>query len=277
VKRKDRYDYGPVRFLAAVLIVLCAIGAPRAEASVDVWLQPQTQQIALAETCTLAVFVASTNGDSLACMECVIAFDATLLTLISIEEGTLFENSGYSTAFFPEMLAPDTAQVVGCVLGYRTYFLPPGDLVRFVFRGDQEGLAAVRITSIKIWDIDRVLDQPLPLVVDLNAFITIGNPTGVKNSPPTARPLVCYPNPFNPATTIELRLPGAGHGEVTLSVYSPSGRLVTTLFAGVLSDQGGRFVWDGRDTRGGRVASGVYFVVARTPAATYTTKLVLIE
>jgi len=113
--------------------------------------------------------------------------------------------------------------------------------------------------------------------VDPNAFITIGNPTGVKISPPQASPLVCYPNPFNPMTTIELRLPGAERGDISVSVYSPSGRLVTTLFAGVLEDQGGRFVWDGRDERGGRVASGVYFAVARTSSATYTTKMVLIE
>jgi hypothetical protein len=277
VNKNKPYDRGPVRFLATVLLVLCAIGAQHAEARVDVWLQPQTQQIAVAQTCTLEVFVASTNGDSLACMECFVAFDATLLTLISIEEGTLFENSGYQTLFFPEIVAPDTAKAVDCVLNNRSYFLPPGDLVRFVFRGDQEGVAAVQITSITIWDIDRVLDEPLPILLDPNAWITIGNPTGVEDSPPRARPLACYPNPFNPATTIELRLPGEEQNDVSLSVYSPSGRLVTTLFTGVLADQGGRFVWDGRDARGGRVASGVYFVVARTASATYTTKLVLIE
>jgi hypothetical protein len=65
------------------------------------------------------------------------------------------------------------------------------------------------------------------------------------------------PNPFNPTTTIGYALPEAA--AVRLAVYDPEGRLVR-----VLTDRrmpAGRYsvAWDGRDVKGQRVASGVYF------------------
>jgi hypothetical protein len=277
VESKNRHSSGKLRILVLVLFAVFASGTDRAEARLDVRLNPQTEQIAVAETCTLEVYVATTMDDSLACLECVVAFDSTLLSLVDVEEGSLFADSGHPTFFDPDILAPDTVKVVDCLLGYRTFFLPPGDLVRFVFRGDKPGVAAVRIVDIAIWDLDRVVAEPLPLVVDPNAWITIGNPTGTKTAPTPSRTIVSYPNPFNPRTTIELALPASERGEVTLSVYTPAGGEVKMLFAGELRDGFGEFEWDGRDDRGRPVASGVYFAVARTSSATYTTKLVLIE
>jgi len=268
-----RKRIGPARALAAAL-VLCAVLAQRADARVDVWLQPQSQQIAVAEVCTLEAFVATTTDDSLACMECFIAFDATLLTLMSVEEGTLFEDSGHPTFFDWDPLAPDTVSAVDCVLGYRTYFLPPGDLVRLVFRGDQAGVASVRLIDINVWDIDR---QPVPVVIDPSAWITIGDATGTKNSSYGDPGLSCFPNPFNPNTTIELRFPDDGRHDVSLAVFAPSGRRVKTLFSGTLAGGTGRFVWDGCNDAGGPVATGVYFAVARSKDAVFTTKLILIE
>ncbi len=72
-----------------------------------------------------------------------------------------------------------------------------------------------------------------------------------------------YPNPFNPSTTIPLRLAQAG--SVDLSIYSADGRLVRRLHAGSLPAGEHRIVWDGRNGKGSSVASGVY--VARLSAA----------
>lgn len=66
-----------------------------------------------------------------------------------------------------------------------------------------------------------------------------------------------YPNPFNPGTTIEFTLPDARL--VSVAVYDPQGRLVARLADGV--HPGGRHVttWDGRDSSGKMVGSGIYF------------------
>jgi beta-glucanase (GH16 family) len=81
------------------------------------------------------------------------------------------------------------------------------------------------------------------------------------------------PNPFNTTTSISFELPVASDYEVT--VYDVSGRRVRELLgtgtAGVNTVQ-----WDGRDTRGAGVASGIYYcrVKAGTGAATSTMVLV---
>ncbi len=65
-----------------------------------------------------------------------------------------------------------------------------------------------------------------------------------------------YPNPFNPATSIEFALPTAGI--VKLSIYDLLGREVRTLVAGWMPAGWHRVQWDGTDSAGKAVPSGVY-------------------
>ncbi|NNE08319.1 MAG: T9SS type A sorting domain-containing protein [Gemmatimonadetes bacterium] len=65
------------------------------------------------------------------------------------------------------------------------------------------------------------------------------------------------PNPFVNATTINFALPTAA--EVTLSIYSITGREIRTLISGSVSAGARSVVWDGRDDSGSDVAPGVYF------------------
>jgi hypothetical protein len=65
------------------------------------------------------------------------------------------------------------------------------------------------------------------------------------------------PNPFAAATSVSFVLPT--RALVDLSVYDVRGRLVRTLSHGVMAAGANETVWDGRDARGRRVASGVYF------------------
>jgi flagellar hook assembly protein FlgD len=68
--------------------------------------------------------------------------------------------------------------------------------------------------------------------------------------------MVCFPNPFNPTTTIRYHL--QADADVELRVFSVSGRLVRTL-VGSREHAGWHTVtWDARDDRGHEVASGVY-------------------
>jgi hypothetical protein len=71
------------------------------------------------------------------------------------------------------------------------------------------------------------------------------------------RLLPCYPNPFNPRTTLSFEIPSAG--QVQLDIFDARGRLVTRLCNEALAAGRHQRVWDGRDSRGGSVSSGVYF------------------
>jgi hypothetical protein len=66
-----------------------------------------------------------------------------------------------------------------------------------------------------------------------------------------------YPNPFNPSTNIDFSTPGPGR--VTLVVYDVLGQQVQTLMSGIVPAGNHTVQWDGRDSRGTAVGSGVYF------------------
>ena len=71
-----------------------------------------------------------------------------------------------------------------------------------------------------------------------------------------------YPNPFNPETWIPYGL--ANGMNVQISIYDISGELVRQLDlghqrAGHYTERSRAAYWDGRNGRGERVASGVYF------------------
>ncbi len=65
-----------------------------------------------------------------------------------------------------------------------------------------------------------------------------------------------YPNPFNPWTTIGFALPAAG--PVRLQVFDMRGRLVKTLHEGNLPAGHHSLMWDGTDSSGHPVNSGVF-------------------
>ncbi len=68
------------------------------------------------------------------------------------------------------------------------------------------------------------------------------------------------PNPFNPTTTIEYAIPASAAAvNVSVSVYDVAGRLIRTLVERAEGPGFHSVVWDGRDTRGAAVGSGVYF------------------
>ncbi len=66
-----------------------------------------------------------------------------------------------------------------------------------------------------------------------------------------------YPNPFNPTTTISFALPKAG--KVDVAVYNVLGQEVNSLVTGELPAGNHSVVWDGRNSSGNTVSSGIYF------------------
>jgi hypothetical protein len=83
-----------------------------------------------------------------------------------------------------------------------------------------------------------------------------------------------YPNPARGPVTLTLAL--AGPGAVAVTVYDVSGRAQRQLWSGALPAGPHRLAWDGRDDQGRRVASGIYFVGARSPLGETSARLVLL-
>lgn len=95
------------------------------------------------------------------------------------------------------------------------------------------------------------------LIVEYGAF-----PLGVKKErPQTPKGFTLaqnYPNPFNPTTRITFSNDQSAH--VRLTVHDVLGREVATLVAGDLTPGVWSVTWDGRNSSGSQMPSGVYYL-----------------
>jgi len=85
-----------------------------------------------------------------------------------------------------------------------------------------------------------------------------------------------HPNPFNPATTISFSVP-ENAGQVTLTIFDVSGRLVRTLESSSLSAGNYSRQWNGRDTQGRAVSSGAYFYRLSGNGFSEARKMILVQ
>ena len=90
--------------------------------------------------------------------------------------------------------------------------------------------------------------------------------------------LANYPNPFNPETWIPYQL--AQPAEVAVFIHTANGALVRSLPlgempAGVYQSRARAAYWDGKNTHGEPVASGVYFYTLKAGQFTATRKMLI--
>ncbi|MCK5050938.1 MAG: T9SS type A sorting domain-containing protein [Candidatus Cloacimonetes bacterium] len=84
-----------------------------------------------------------------------------------------------------------------------------------------------------------------------------------------------YPNPFNPTTTISFST--LEESKVGLSIYNMKGQHVKTLLNEQLSVGQHSVIWDGSDSNGKRVGSGIYFYKMKTGNFQQTKKMILLK
>jgi hypothetical protein len=126
-----------------------------------------------------------------------------------------------------------------------------------------------RIENVEIAQPDRV--------AGLESFFL-----RVAQQPSRRTPVIAatsFPNPFNPATEINVTMPPefAGNGDaVSVRVFSVTGELVKDLYAGrATGDFSVR--WDGTDRAGNAVASATYYAAVQVGEARETVKLLLLK
>jgi hypothetical protein len=105
----------------------------------------------------------------------------------------------------------------------------------------------------------------------------VGGPTSVQQDAPSPQFALEQntPNPFNPATTIGFSIPQ--RMEVDLTIFDVSGRRVVTLVHRTMPAGRSSVEWNGRDTNGGAVSSGIYFYRLRSGSRVQTKKMVLLK
>lgn len=130
------------------------------------------------------------------------------------------------------------------------------------------------LVSVDINGVQESFD-PVSVVVNKN---NIHRQDG-KTIPATYSLSQNYPNPFNPSTAINFNLP-ATHDQnapVKLVIYDLQGRLVQTIFSGYMAAGSYQFTWNGKNTQGQRMASGVYIYNLETASFNMSRKMTLIQ
>lgn len=134
---------------------------------------------------------------------------------------------------------------------------------------------------------ERITGNPTPNpdvnrdgIVDIDDLILVCAEVPIAAAPPllpiTTQLLPNYPNPCNPETWIPYLLKEAT--DVKIEIYAVDGRLVRTLpigfqEAGVYVSRDKASYWDGRNTLGEPVASGLYFYTLFTGTFAETRKI----
>ncbi len=84
-----------------------------------------------------------------------------------------------------------------------------------------------------------------------------------------------YPNPFNPSTIIEYYIPKAGN--IKLEIYNSLGELVNVLVEDNQNKGRYQVTWNGKDSHGNSLSSGVYFYRMKTDEYSNANKMLLLK
>jgi len=109
------------------------------------------------------------------------------------------------------------------------------------------------------------LSQAYGIITSFTSFTGVGNGTEVRSNRNAANLhltnfelLGNYPNPFNPATTIQFKVNSNFTGVINVRVYNILGELVRTLRLQVHGTGIYSIVWDGLDEHNALLSSGTY-------------------
>ena len=83
-----------------------------------------------------------------------------------------------------------------------------------------------------------------------------------------------FPNPFNPIANIQFEV--AEFSQVKLSIIDLNGRLVSVLGNGKMNPGQYQSLWDGNDSYGNQVSSGIYLAVLESNGMLIQTKKLIL-
>ena len=203
-----------------------------------------------------------------------LGFDPTALELLTVTASPLLKQDGTHTYW---------------TVSEQDAFISAIHVRKSAKRGiDANGTLATIVFRVK--DIASSKDNPLRLtntkLADSNAQLIPINIRGINLSlrllfiPEKSLLAQNYPNPFNPETWIPYQL--AKDTTVTISIYNTKGQLIRMLHpgnkeAGIYMTKARAAYWNGKDSFGQSVASGVYYYFLRAGEFTATRKMVILK
>jgi hypothetical protein len=150
-----------------------------------------------------------------------------------------------------------------------TTALPSAGTQAVLFQGAASSLSTTNLADYAATAGDAVFTN------NAGQTFTVETPTSARTPQSGVELGQNHPNPFNPSTRISFILPQQAHA--TLRVYDAGGRYVATLLDGVAGEGLNSVVWDGRDTSGRALGSGVYFYRLESGSVEVSRKMLMLK
>ena len=203
------------------------------------------------------------NGDSLTAGAFKIKYDSSVLRAVAITPRPMLNG-----AYWQSRIDGEKSEI------------------RFAFAKssltEQSNDAALAMLEFEpIGDVEGMTTDLVFHDVQIAESISIKNINGsITFLPRQSALLQNYPNPFNPETWIPYQL--ATDSPLTIHIYNAKGQLVRTISlgnknAGVYTTKDKAVYWDGKDSLGQKVASGVYYYTLQAGEFRATRKMVILK
>ncbi len=254
------------------------------------YFEPDTLLVSSDQTQFDAFMWLNTNQDSVACYSVTMAFDTSKVVLLNAVEGDLYAQAGHETFFDWDSIAPDTSRFVDCVLGYETFVLGAGEIVRLTFEKRTTGTL---ITELVLMDpiATDVHRQEIPGVETRSGFLFLNPASSIEEESPFPAPARLRVSPNPAGSRVWISWDGAGHVSVGAAgdgmqssgqaralwarVMDPTGRTVNRIAMPLIE---GRYAasWAGVDEQGRAVPPGAYFIALDPPGRVPPAKVILL-
>lgn len=255
--------------LCVILLVLPVV----TWANTSVSIHPATTIVDPGETFTVFIY---SDDDSVLFngYETVVRFDSTALAFISATEESVM-TSICSNRFWRVTPGSDSIYIGHGLLCPNTNVTGPGPLCSLTFEALTDSRTLISAdyfwytrAGIYIKNVDWH-----------DGLVLVGSPAGDDVRHRSDRGTL-YVLP-NPGKVFDVYLPKAitsyGSEDIALKVYDISGRTVRDLGDGLLKIEGSRLQWDGTDSLGRPVPSGIYFLVFSGESYEKTEKIILVR
>ncbi|MDD2228027.1 MAG: C10 family peptidase [Candidatus Cloacimonetes bacterium] len=156
------------------------------------------------------------------------------------------------------------ARVNGELRGAEKFIAPEGFAAALIHiytetSGEEIEFSILKVDGSELPISTTISSQPQEMIGSYPSFYNLELKAGDTPVPVPTLLLGCYPNPFNPSTTISFSI-AQDNSPVSIEIYNLKGQKVTTLVNTQLSKGNHSIVWTGKDDRKHSVASGVYII-----------------
>jgi len=205
--------------------------------------------------------------------------------LTAVEPSFFDETDPFDVNYAYNTVADFTADEIAPIAGAEAILnsqtddpAPVGDGTRVIYYNN--GTCRVVFSSIYFGSIDAGTTEPetrnyvFSKVLDSLGLTT----TGINEKPAKPKTPILLsntPNPFNSSTAIRFTLPNDDN--IRIEILDVSGKVISVVSDGKFSSGTHEVIWNGKDSSGKNIPSGIYTCRLTTSNGTYATRMTLIK